>query len=251
MRHPIGQRLNATLDDRRNTSLLVAQLVALFVLPLFATPETEPRSFQISVLIVLAASLYAASARRAALIIALALLVPTAFAWFGPDLLPGQTDNVLRMMTISASLMFTAVILVQALMRHDTVTRETLLGGVNVYLLLVFAFALVHASVEVAHHGSYTVGGEPLLDYVDSTYSGRSFPTIIYFSVTTLTTLGYGDIVPATDRARMLTSLEALIGQLYIAIFIGRLVGIQVGERAAARQAAQQEHVQTEEVVGP
>ncbi len=251
MRHPIGDKLNATLDNRRNTTLLVAQLLALFVMPLFSSAETEARFFQASVLIVLGASLYAASARRAVLVVALVLATPAAFAWLGPDFLPGQADNVLRVLTVATSLLFTAVILTHALLQHDSVTRETLFGGINVYLLFVFAFALIHLSAEIANHGSYMIGGQPLLDYVDSMYSGRSFPTIVYFSITTLTTLGYGDIVPATDRARLLTSIEALVGQLYIAIFIGRLVGIQVGERAAARQIAQQERVRTNEAVGP
>jgi len=249
------QLVNATLESRRFAVLLVAQLLALFVMPLLSSPESEAVFFQLSVAIVLAAGLYAASARRGPLIVAVALLAPAAFAWLGPDLLPGQIDNVLRVLTIGASVLFTASVVTNALMRHEQVSRETLLGGVNVYLLLVFAFALAHASIEIAHHGSYTVGGRALLDYVDDTYSGRAFPTIVYFSVTTLSTLGYGDIVPATDGARMLTSIEALVGQLYLAIFIGRLVGIQVGERvgerAAAREAALQARLASEEAEGP
>ncbi len=247
----IHDLLNQTLESRRFAVLLVAQVLALFVLPLLSSPESEAAYFQVSVAIVLAAGLYAASARRAALVIAVVLLAPAAYAWLGPDYLPGQTDNVLRMLTIGASLLFTAFVVTKALMQHEQVSRETLLGGVNVYLLLVFTFALAHASVEIAQHGSYTIGGRDLLDQVDEVYAGRAFPTIVYFSVTTLSTLGYGDIVPATEGARILTSIEALVGQLYLAIFIGRLVGIQVGERAAAREAALRARLANEEAEGP
>ena len=54
----------------------------------------------------------------------------------------------------------------------------------------------------------------------------------IYFSVVTLTTLGYGDITPAIPAARMLCSLEAVIGQLFVAVFIARMVALQIVGRS-------------------
>jgi voltage-gated potassium channel Kch len=234
----VRRLLNAQLESRRFAVLLVALLLSLFVLPLLAGPGQEPLFFQLSVGLVLVAGLYAAAVKRIPLIVAAVLLLSAAYAWLGPDYLPGRTDDVLRLVTVGASLLFTAGIVATAIMRHDRVSRETLTGGINVYLLLVFLFALVHASIEVLAHGSYTIGGQALIDHVDTQYDGRAFPAIIYFSVTTLTTLGYGDIVPAGEAARTATSLEALVGQLYIAIFIGRLVGLQVGQRAADREAA-------------
>ena len=53
----------------------------------------------------------------------------------------------------------------------------------------------------------------------------ESYSNVVYFSFTTLTTLGYGDIIPVSPLAKMLTNLEALIGQLYPAILIAILVG--------------------------
>jgi hypothetical protein len=50
----------------------------------------------------------------------------------------------------------------------------------------------------------------------------------LYYSFVTLTTLGFGDIVPTTSLAGMLSSLEAIVGQLYVAIVIARLVGIHL-----------------------
>lgn len=50
--------------------------------------------------------------------------------------------------------------------------------------------------------------------------------TLLYFSFVTLTTLGYGDVVPLADMARMFSVTESLIGQLYLAIFLARLVAL-------------------------
>ena len=53
----------------------------------------------------------------------------------------------------------------------------------------------------------------------------------IYFSFVTLATLGYGDVVPQTEIARGLAILEAVSGQLYLAVMVARLVSLYVGER--------------------
>ena len=54
---------------------------------------------------------------------------------------------------------------------------------------------------------------------------------MLYLSFVTLTTLGYGDITPVSQTARMLTTLEAIVGQLFIAIFIARLIGLYIAQR--------------------
>jgi voltage-gated potassium channel Kch len=75
--------------------------------------------------------------------------------------------------------------------------------------------------------GSYQTNGPPL-----STLSNAMLiATFQYFSTVTLTTVGFGDIVPVTPAARLATGLEAIVGQLYLAVVIATLVG-----RAAARR---------------
>ena len=61
--------------------------------------------------------------------------------------------------------------------------------------------------------------------------SGGGFSAFLYFSFTTLTTVGYGDISPASDITRMLTNLEAIVGQMYPAIIISILVSIYTNQR--------------------
>jgi hypothetical protein len=58
--------------------------------------------------------------------------------------------------------------------------------------------------------------------------AGRGETTLLYFSFATLTTLGYGDIVPTSPISRMLASLEAIAGQLYLAVLVARLVGMHI-----------------------
>ncbi len=60
---------------------------------------------------------------------------------------------------------------------------------------------------------------------------GNSLSEAVYFSFTTLTTLGYGDIIPMSSLAKMLTNFEAIIGQLYPAILISILVGSYLSQK--------------------
>jgi voltage-gated potassium channel len=72
-------------------------------------------------------------------------------------------------------------------------------------------------------------GGEPLVDF--------SIGTAIYFSFVTLATLGYGDIVPRSEVARGVAIVEAVAGQLYLAVMVARLISIFARPVARDREA--------------
>ena len=64
-------------------------------------------------------------------------------------------------------------------------------------------------------------------------FGGGNSGYALYYSFVTLTTLGYGDIAPVTMPARMLASLEAMTGQVYLAILVARLVGLHIAHSAS------------------
>ena len=65
-------------------------------------------------------------------------------------------------------------------------------------------------------------------------YRGQqSLPAELYFSLVTLTTLGYGDVTPLTTLARISAALEAVVGQIYVVVLVARLVGINVSQTLA------------------
>jgi voltage-gated potassium channel Kch len=108
------------------------------------------------------------------------------------------------------------------ILRAKRVDSEVLCAGLSVYLLLGMAWMVAYLLVDEFSHGSafaFTAGGP------DSAHVMTGF-TAIYFSFITLTTVGYGDIVPVTTVARMLTSTEAMTGTLFMAVLIARLVSL-------------------------
>ena len=107
------------------------------------------------------------------------------------------------------------------------VTRETVTGAICAYLLIGTVWAHAFSILENMSPGSFAdnlvamkaaAGPESMRDQSDR---------FTYFSLVTLTTLGYGDITPLTRPARNLAALEAVLGQLYLAVLIARLVGKQ------------------------
>jgi hypothetical protein len=111
-------------------------------------------------------------------------------------------------------------------MRAPRVTADTLFAAACIYLVMGLWWARLYLFVEWASPGSYVPG---LADGLGFEVVGEQF---VYYSFVTLSTLGYGDVLPVSAVARNLAALEAVIGQLYVAILIGRLVGLAMRDEA-------------------
>ena len=208
--------------------LLVAQLAFIVTSPLIVSSETGQWVRIIGLFAILLSGVYAAAVRRGFLIIALFLMLPAIFAWLGPDVFNRVGDEVLRLLSAAACLIFTCVVIMSALYKQKKVSQETIIGGIDAYLLIGIFFMLLHQAAAIVDPTAYTLHGQPMDEFSSPIDQLQGVSTMLYFSFTTLTTLGYGDITPETGVARLLTSAEAVTGQLYVAIFIARLVSIQV-----------------------
>jgi hypothetical protein len=109
--------------------------------------------------------------------------------------------------------------------RNHEVSSDTILAAVNAYLCMGLTFAFAYFSVNLALPDSFSGAfmDSPLRDQVEG---------FIYFSFVTMTTLGYGDISPVTPTAAVLAYMQAVAGQLYMAVTIARVVGMYVAHRA-------------------
>jgi hypothetical protein len=109
--------------------------------------------------------------------------------------------------------------------REGPVTGHRVRGAVAAYLLLAVCFSFAYALIEHVRPGSFTL---PLGGTQGIQSRSASF---LYFSVVTLTTVGFGDIAAVHPVARSLVMVEALVGQLYPAILIARIVTLQMETR--------------------
>jgi hypothetical protein len=104
--------------------------------------------------------------------------------------------------------------------KENEVTKDLIMASACAYILIGLVWAYFYHFVEVLHPKSFTLPWTPGDDLWD----------FYYYSFVTLTTVGYGDILALTKPARALSILEALTGQLYLAIMISRLVGLHASQ---------------------
>ncbi|AOW99413.1 ion transporter [Moorena producens PAL-8-15-08-1] len=107
------------------------------------------------------------------------------------------------------------VLMIEKIFSGHQVTFDTIVGGINVFLLIGTLWVLFFETIYLLNPKAFTSSAETI----------NSFD-LLYFSFTTLTTVGYGDITPVSPLAKALTNLEGICGVMYPAVLIGRLVGI-------------------------
>jgi hypothetical protein len=112
------------------------------------------------------------------------------------------------------------VVVTQAVFRRGRVTYHRIVGAILLYLLIAVAFAALFAFVGLTHQGA--IKGIPFDD--DQSLASALF----YMSFVTLTSTGYGDIVPVHPLARSLCNIESVVGQLYPATLLARLVTLEL-----------------------
>ncbi len=109
-------------------------------------------------------------------------------------------------------------------LNRDSRSHAIIVAASAVYLLLGAVFVPVYGLIETLIPGSFIDGSLP---------SGAILPwqNFVYYNYATLTTLGYGDILPIAMWARSAASMEAVIGVLYITVIMARLVGLYAQEK--------------------
>lgn len=114
---------------------------------------------------------------------------------------------------IAVFLALSVSLMLQELATTEQVTADIIKGGICIYFLFGFLWAFLYDLVHMFDPAAF-YAVSPIISTADLTH----------FSFTTLTTVGYGDISPASNIARVLANLEGIVGVMYPAIFISRLV---------------------------
>lgn len=121
--------------------------------------------------------------------------------------------------TLVAVLVISFILLMRIFRRRGAITYATIQAAISIYLLFGVAWANAYLLVMQSNPHAFRS---------DTSLSSTSPTAWLYYSYVTLTTLGYGDITPLSDVARVLAIGEALTGQLYLAVLVARLIGMQL-----------------------
>jgi len=122
----------------------------------------------------------------------------------------------------TCNLIYIIMLVINQIFVGGEITIYKIGGSVAVYILLGQLWALLYLTTYIIDPGAFTHGGAMI--QIDDALKHLS-----YFSFVTLTTIGYGDIIAISSIARILSMMEGLLGQLFPAIFIAKLVSLQIG----------------------
>jgi hypothetical protein len=197
-------------------------------------PGTHPRLafFAITSLftVVLLSAVFAVSRTRTTEIIALLLAVPASIvgglqAWFAGDglALAGHLLGVLF-------LGYAVTLILKFLFVGRRVSSDMICASLCVYLLLGILWALAYSMLHVLDPASFAFSFAENGEAELMRFGGERTFIAIYYSFVTMSTLGYGDIVPISAPARACATFQAIVGQLYLAVLVARLVGMHVSQ---------------------
>ena len=220
---------------RSFTVLLLALVALLFLPPLLGAASYGGLALNLLFTAVLLASVYVATQSRRHLALGLALGALALLSRWLPYVADITIATTAADVVLIIFLIFVAWTVTAALARQREVDVDTVAGGITVYLLIGVVFAIGFGLVEALDGGAFhRPAGGPV-----SPEASARFPDLMYLSFVTMTTLGYGDMTPVSPAARSLAVAEAVLGQLFIAVFIARLVALYTTQDAEKGETQQ------------
>lgn len=204
-------------------ALLVAILLDFLLAPIVMTSRVGMIGERFLAGLVLVAALVVARARPTSIGLFLFAAGTTVYQALDPGTAAATAAAALRLLFLG----YVFVLIIREVLSDRAVSYDTIAGAACAYVLFGIAFAQVYVLVELLAPGSFeipasfTVGPD-----------GDQRASLAYFSLATLTTVGYGDIHPTRPGVGALAVTEAIVGQLYLAVTVARLVGLHTAHRA-------------------
>lgn len=224
---PDNKRLHYSIfaPDKRFLFLFISLLLLFIIYPFTRERVFGLNFFDIFILVILLSSIYAVVSNKKLFVTALILALLGLSARIAIYFIPSKMFLLLHIgFTVPFFVMMAVTILIY-IMKTEEVTADTIFGAICVYLFIGVIWAFLFKAIEIVQPGSFQFGEAIARDLADTRSINSGF---IYYSFVTLTTLGYGDMIPITPPARSFASLEAIAGQLYLAVLIARLVGLHI-----------------------
>lgn len=220
-------RAIARLRSKRFGYLAKSLVILILAYPYLEVNLTGQLLLTVITIFVMMFLLFAVSDRKRSIVIALIFALP----WFislivNFPLFESSGTVFVRKEIVFAVLLFsyTTFNIFMHLLRSREVTSEILFASVCVYLLIGLTWAAFYILIDFLYPHSFIDTSRNIP--IDA-------PRILFFSYITLTTVGYGTLTPDSDPARSLALLEAIIGQLFLAIMVARLVGLHISKPRA------------------
>ena len=173
---------------------------------------------------ILLSGIYAASRKKITFRVAIILAIPMLSTTWTGAVVESRTLYLMNDFFSAIFVGFTGFVIFAYLVQIQEISTDAIYGAVVVYMLIGVFWAFLYSFLETLQPGAFE------LSRVSSELAQEKRFVLFYYSFVTLTTLGYGDITPLSPIAASLAVVEAILGQIYLAVMIARIVGIHVAQ---------------------
>jgi hypothetical protein len=233
--------LHLNFAPRRHTALLIAIIGAFAARPLIGDGGAGPFIFSAALVLLLLVALYninvdelvgergivLAEAKRRRIVgwvLALTAAAECVVVIVAPNRLLNLAGAICWLLFLS----FVTFSELRSVLRQREVTAETISMAISVYLLLAVTWGFLYIVIFQLQPGAFA--GLVLPHSGGASDLQPIFPILGYYSLGMLSTIGAGNITPASLQARYATTAEAITGQFYLAILVARLLGLQMSQ---------------------
>jgi voltage-gated potassium channel len=212
----------------RSAPLLVSLLTLVAVGPWLNERLVGLAIWELLFTLVMLSGIATLSIRRAQAVFAALLALPAVACLWLRQFIPavGLTEAGLGLLTLF--LLYAAATVLLHVFNEATVTMDTLSGALCVYLLLGLAWGGLDSLLYLQAPGAFRLPGGWTPVHPSGIVVDVPIDIMVYFSFTTLTSVGYGDVLPLAGASRTAAMLEAVLGQFYLAVMVARLVGLHI-----------------------
>lgn len=230
------------LLPRRHTVMLVALVTAISARALIGDTGFSPIAFSLALILLMLVSLYTIQVdelvgereslmaqRKRRSHIAWLIAVPAGAERIAIAAVPTRFVVVIGLIFWFWFFIFVTWNELRTVLRQREVTGETISLSISIYLFLALTWSILYSLLYYLQPHAFSFGSSPPSGTLSS---GEIFPVMAYFSLTTISTIGFGDITPLTLQARYAAVAEGIAGQFYLAILVARLVGLYMSRPA-------------------
>jgi uncharacterized membrane protein len=214
-------RITSVRDKVGRFSFLLLSILLVFALRPFLEPIVRLSLLSdIFFSLVMLSGIHAVSNRRRDYVLSFSTGIPAVLLSWTSQLLLAPVVRVPAAIFTAAFFALALILILSHVKKQKEVTQDVVMGAVCAYFLIGIVWAYIYFLLESASPGSFSLTRE----------LSREPVHFIYYSFITLTTVGYGDILPVSNPARSLAVLEAMMGQMYLAVVMAKLVAVHISQ---------------------
>ena len=219
----------------RSTYLLVSLLALIAIGPWLTENVVGRGLWELLFTLVALSSIHMLRIKPGKALISGLLALPTLTSLWLRQAIPAVRLSQVAMVLLTLFLLYTTVTVLLRVFTEQRVTSDTLSAALCVYLLMGYFWGSLYGLMYVVTPGGFQLPAWWMPSKQQGIATDVPMNMMTYFSFTTLTTLGYGDVLPVGAAPRAAVILEAVLGHFYLAVLVARLIGLHVAD--ARRQS--------------